>query len=291
MSITTLNIVGCGKLGQTLARLWNEQQQFHIQGVINAHFESSEQAVNFIGNGAPCRQIDQMPTADCWLIATPDNYISACAEHLAESQLISECTVVFHCSGALSSTELSTLQKKTQQIASIHPIHSFAAPQQSLQQFAGCYCAYEGNTDALTMLMPKFEAIGAQLFAIATAHKTHYHSASVMACNYLVALLDASLSCFEKAGVNRQQAQQLLLPIVHQTVDNTLQFSPEQALTGPIARGDSSTVEQQLKALESDPSLHSLYQLLGRQTLLIAERQKSTGVDLSSLNRLLNQPL
>lgn len=288
--IPTLNIIGCGKLGQTLARLWSDKQQFTIKAISNTQLDSARSAIDFIGAGVACNRISEMPVADCWLIATPDTQIEACAQLLAQSQLISANTLIFHCSGSLSSAALSPLARLTHLTASVHPVHSFASPRQSLQQFAGSYCAYEGDSEALEVLLPAFRALGAELFAIDASHKTHYHAASVFACNYLVALLDASLTCFESAGVSRLQAQQILLPIVHQTVDNTLQQSPEDALTGPIARGDSTTVGQQLDALASTPGLQRLYQTLGQQTLEVARRQNHE-VNLSALQKLLNTHL
>ena len=76
------------------------------------------------------------------------------------------------------------------------------------------------------------------------------------------------------AGVPRSLAQQILLPIVHQTVDNTLQRSPIEALTGPVSRGDHATVARQLSALtQIDTGASDIYRSLGQRTLAIAREQ------------------
>lgn len=288
----TLNIIGCGKLGRTLGKLWQQTRQLEIQGILNSTLESGAEAVDFIGAGTAYNTITEMPAAAFWLIATPDAQIEASAKLLATHPGINANTLVFHCSGALTSETLShALGSKTELIASIHPVHSFASPQHSVEQFSGCHCAYEGEENALHNLQPLFSAIGAQLFSIDAQHKTHYHAASVIACNYLVALLDASLTCFEKAGVSRNQAQQLLLPLVQQTAENCLERSPEEALTGPIARGDSNTVEKQLEVLSDTPTIQLLYQVLGRQALEVVRKKEHGQFDLTALELILNRKL
>ncbi len=280
----TLNIVGAGRLGRTLGRLWRELGQFQIQQVHNR--SSAVSACAFIGAGQAVDSVASMKPADVWLIATPDADIASQIPKL--SPLLSPASIVFHCSGALGSQVLkNTITPHT---ASIHPIHSFANPETSLHTFAGSFCGFEGDAEALNTLLPTFEALGAQTFAVDGSHKTLYHAASVMACNYLVALMDASLECFELAGVSRAQAQQMLLPITQQTLTNCLQASPEYALTGPVARGDLPTVKRQLEDLEAEPLLAQIYKNLGQQAVKVAARQDAENPSrLEQLNSLLSR--
>ncbi|MAZ88707.1 MAG: oxidoreductase [Cellvibrionaceae bacterium] len=282
-----LNIIGAGKLGQTLAHLFHSQQLFRVESVINRSLSSAQQAVDFIGAGQAAEELRQAETADIWLIATADGDIDSVAQALYSSEVFHGHEIVFHCSGSLASDILHSASHSPP-IASIHPIHSFAKPENSVRSFHGSYCAYEGDKAALDILLPAFEKLGAQLLAVNGEKKPIYHAASVMACNYLVALMDASLSCFEQAGIDRQQAQQLLLPITHATLDNTLQGTPEQALTGPIARGDIDTVTAQLQQLKDLPSLDNIYRALGVQAVAIAKRQDSPN-NLELLEKLLQE--
>lgn len=264
----TLSLIGAGKLGQTLAHLWHTRGQFRIQQVLTRSLPSARAACDFIGGGEAIDEMQDLLPADLWLIATPDGDIARCAERL--QPLLSPNTILFHCSGALNSDILNGTSGAA--VASIHPIHSFASPAESVGKFAGSFCGYEGSDTALAVLKPAFESLGAQLFAIDGQHKTLYHAASVIACNYLVSLMDASLTCFEAAGVSRTQAQQLLLPITHQTLDNALHGTPGSALTGPISRGDLHTVERQLAQLQHlKPELARLYAVLGMQTVELAQ--------------------
>jgi predicted dinucleotide-binding enzyme len=59
MNKRRLDIVGAGKVGKTLARLWNQNGVFEIGSVANRSLESSEEAIAFIGAGTT-RQIDNI---------------------------------------------------------------------------------------------------------------------------------------------------------------------------------------------------------------------------------------
>lgn len=281
--LPTLQLIGGGKLGRTLARLWHDKAYFSIGQILTRNEDSAHEAQRFIGDGHAVWQWSDLaaPTQPClWLIAVADSQLEKAAQALAKLQLVKTGDIVFHCSGATSSSMFKPLQDKGAHTASIHPVHSFANPQNSLSTFAGSHCAYEGDAEALSQLQPAFDVLGAKLFAVSAEHKSLYHAGSVMACNYLVALLDASFASFAAAGVSREQASQLLSPLVHQTADNVFNGSPQTALTGPISRGDHTTVEQQQQALETlNPELAKLYNQLGQQALHIAEQQQLANSD------------
>jgi predicted short-subunit dehydrogenase-like oxidoreductase (DUF2520 family) len=124
------------------------------------------------------------------------------------------------------------------------------------------------------VLNPAFEAIGGHMVTILAEHKTLYHAAAVIASNYLVTLVDAALQAYEGAGVPREQALQMLQPLMNNTMDNIFRAGPEKALSGPIARGDLQTVEKQQNALATyRPALGELYGQLAQHTASLAQRR------------------
>ena len=95
-----------------------------------------------------------------------------------------------------------------------------------------------------------------------------------MVCNYLTALMEAGLQCFEKAGLPRNTATEMMEPLVRETLDNVFRLGTQKALTGPIARGDHAVVARQLAALlQADPRLAAVYQSLGMIALGLAGAQ------------------
>ena len=272
---TTLNIIGPGRLGRTLGRLMADSGLVTVASLYSRDPSNARNAGAFIRQGAATTDLSALADASLWLIATPDDAIADVAQTLAASGRDWRGCNVFHCSGIHSAQLLRPLQQQGASIASLHPIHSFADPQQSLVTFAGSCCTLEGDPQCQQQLTALFSAIGARLFAIDGHSKALYHTATAMASNYLVALMDISLGLLEKSAVNQQDARELLAPLVMQTAGNIFAKGPQAALSGPIVRGDSSTVQQHLQALEQQcPELLTVYRELGLLTLKLAAQAR-----------------
>ncbi len=270
----TLNIVGAGKLGRTLARLWTEAGVFAVQDVLARHDASASAAVEFIGAGRPVTSLDAMRRAAVWMLTPPDGRIAAIAGALAQTGRIGEGDIVFHCSGAQTAAVLDPVTRCGAHAASMHPVKSIADPSAAVQSFAGTWCGAEGDPAALAVLAPAYAAIGARLFDIDPRSKSIYHAASVIVCNYLAALLETGIQGYEKAGLDRDTALQVLEPLVRETLDNVFRLGPAAALTGPIARGDCTVVAAQLQALAQwKPEVAQIYRALGAVAVEMARAQ------------------
>ena len=272
----TLSIIGSGHLAMTLGRLWRLHGSLALLDVLSRHPDNAKAACAFIGGGQPLSDYADLAQADITLIATPDDQIATCCEKLSATGLIRPGTVVFHCSGALPAAVLASAEACGAVTASIHPVRSFASPEQVAQSFAGTWCGVEGDEAALTILRPLFVDIGAKLVDIDPAAKTVYHAAAVIACNYLVTLLDVALQAYAHAGIPEEVAMQMMALLVRKTVDQAFAAGTAAALSGPIARGDMGTVQKQQAAVSAwDGDKGELYALLARETMKLAQRRKS----------------
>jgi predicted short-subunit dehydrogenase-like oxidoreductase (DUF2520 family) len=281
----TLNVVGAGRVGQTLARLWAQSRFFTVSAVLDGSYSGAVEAVQFIGCGEPAQSVAAMSEADVWLIATPDRRIgSACAE-LGRTGRLRAGDVVFHSSGSLDSRELAAATALHAHVASVHPLKSFADPHEAVSSFAGTWCAAEGERPALDVLVPAYEAIGGRVFEIEASAKTLYHAASVIVCNDLTALIEAGLDCYARAGVGRTTAMAMIEPLVKETVQNVFRLGTARALTGPVARGDAPVVERHLEALRAlRGDTLEIYRTLGLVAVQLARQQGE--VDGDALARL-----
>jgi len=273
-ALPTLTIIGGGKLGRTLGRLFHQSGMVVIGDVLNRSMASSTQAVDFIGAGRALECYADLQKADIVLIAVPDDQIAACAQALTDSLALSPNSVIFHCSGALPASVLQPCQVGGAAIASIHPVRSFAQSERVAETFAGTYCGVEGEPRALEILSPLFQAIGAHFVPIKAEAKTLYHAAAVFASNYLVTLLDTAVQTYAQAGIPEDQALKMMTHLVRETSENVLSTGAEQALTGPIARGDLATVRKQYRALQAwDQRYATVYRQLGGLTARLAKRK------------------
>jgi predicted short-subunit dehydrogenase-like oxidoreductase (DUF2520 family) len=194
--------------------------------------------------------------------------------------------VLFHGSGALCSDALRPADAPTLDVASVHPIKSFASPKIAVETFHGTYCGVEGTPKAVAELRRVFKPLGAHLVTIDASHKTAYHCAAVFANNYLVTLIHTAQRLYAQAGIDDAQSLAMMTPILEETLQNVQQLGTHAALTGPIARDDTATVENHIHALNGiHPSLATLYQHLGQATADIAAHanERPTSADLHSM--------
>lgn len=272
----TLNIIGGGKVGMTLGHLWSQGGSLHAVEVCNRSPENARRAAAFIGTASAVEGLAQMQAADVWLLAVPDDKLGEIAAALADTGLVTEATVVFHCSGALSAEVLAPLALRGAACASVHPIRSFADPASAAESFGGTYCGMEGDQRALDILEPAFAEIGARCINIDAQFKTVYHAAAVFASNYLVTLLDVARNAYARAGIDPDTALDVLEPLVRGTVDNVFRSGPAEALTGPISRGDMATVVRQYRAVkEWDEEYGNLYKQLAKLTTDLARKRET----------------
>jgi predicted short-subunit dehydrogenase-like oxidoreductase (DUF2520 family) len=274
MDKLTLNIIGCGNLGKSLAQLWADNQCFKIGQILNRSLESSTSATDFIGAGAPIGKISDMHAADVYLIATPDNEIINACKSLLSADLLKAGDVVFHCSGALGSGVLDEARHSGVHICSAHPVKSFANPVLAVESFEGTYCGVEGDDEALAIIEEAMQKIGGIVFQVQAESKIHYHAASVMVCNYLTALIEVGIQTYQRAGIDRETAMQVMQPMVRGTLNNVFTQGTVDALSGPVARGDDVVLQNQLAALtEWKPEYAEIYTRLGAVALELSREQ------------------
>jgi len=271
----SMNIIGCGRVGKTLAYLWHRHRIIHVQGISNCSIASAQTAADFIGGGTACPP-DKLQPADFTMIATGDSAIAACATQLANAGILRPGDTVFHCSGALSSEILAGLKPCGARVASVHPIKSFAEPAFAAASFSGTFCGIEGDPEATARLTPLFENIGGSPLPLRSETKPLYHAGMSISANYLVTLLQWGLDALEQANLPPVTGLKILEPMVRNTIDNIFTLGPAKALTGPIARRDVATVSCHIDALQRwQPEFAKLYRALGQETLKLAQRHDS----------------
>ena len=197
------------------------------------------------------------------LIATPDAAIEAVCRELAP-RLTRGCAVV-HFSGA---TGLAALAEAPGPVARVHPLQTIW-PERGPDQLEGAYAACSGDP---AVSEPLARELGMTPFALADEHRAAYHAATVFASNYLVTLTHIAAGLMERAGVDGELAWRALRPLQQRTVE--VAGGPP---TGPIARGDTATIEAHLAAI--GPELQPLYRALGRATLPLVSPASAARVE------------
>lgn len=185
--------------------------------------------------------------ADLVLLAVPDAVIAEVAQSVPIGPWLA------HVSGA---TSLGALDPHTRRF-SVHPLQTLTR-ERGAEQLDGAWAAVTAETDdARETARWLAQTLGLQPFDLADADKPLYHAGAAMASNFLVTLYRVAARLLEETGA----PPEALVPLMTRTIENGF------ALTGPIARGDWSTVEAHLRALEErDPDLVPLYRALAEAT-------------------------
>ena len=143
---------------------------------------------------------------------------------------------------------------------------------------AGAIVVIEGDEAAVTVLEAFTEALGLRFIHVAAENKPQYHAALVFVANGRVALDAAAAALLLQAGIDGETARDLIAPLAGRTDENLATKLPDQALTGPVARGDVKTVREQLDALAPYPKVCQLYRALGAIALeLVPDRVRGEG--------------
>jgi predicted short-subunit dehydrogenase-like oxidoreductase (DUF2520 family) len=271
----SLNIIGAGKVGKVLGRLFVQHQVFQIKQIVCRSGLTSEQAVAFIGAGTATSNFAELVRADVTMLTVPDDQIAHVCQELTGLGLITSGSIIFHCSGAKASTELIAASETGAALASVHPVCSFADPARLVMNFSDTICSLEGDETALQVLTPALQAIQAKVVQINAANKLLYHAGSVFASNYLVTLMETALQTYQAAGIPADVARAMAEPLAKQSLENVFELGTITALTGPIARGDRAIVEKQVEVVRAwNANAGNLYSAFTPLTVALAARKK-----------------
>jgi predicted short-subunit dehydrogenase-like oxidoreductase (DUF2520 family) len=221
--------------------------------------------------------------ADLLWLCVPDRAIRAAAKGLAArvSVLSSEkasrrasglekheadgIRCAFHSSGALGSSELDALRAAGIAVASVHPLMTFvdgARPSLAEVPFA-----LEGDGAAMRMARRIVGDLGGEAFALPAGRKRAYHAWATMTSPLLVAYLVALEEAARGAGLSRERARRMSLPIIRQTLANYARRGPAKSFSGPLIRGDVETVAKHLMLLRASPMTREVYVALAKVAL------------------------
>jgi len=263
ISRAALGIVGPGRLGASLARDFQAAglRLASVEG--GAHGRAEQLAADL--SGVPVLGVEALlAAADVVLLTVPD----AAVPGLAASLPCRAGQLVVHCSGVLGLAVLDPVRAHGAAIGCLHPLQSFSAPGGSAGRLRGVSCGVEADSPQHeAQLVALCERLGARALPLAGVNRAAYHAAAVFASNYLVALYAAAERAFACAGLPADAARAALLPLSRGTLDNLAASAPAQALTGPLVRGDASSLAAHVAALGADPALRELYRALARALL------------------------
>ena len=276
-----IGFIGAGTVATALA-ISLSNQGYRTVAVSSITFRSAEKlAASVPGCRAFPDNQDVADSADFVFITTPDSAIAPVALSLKWRP----GQYVLHCSGADTTALLEPARNAGASTGVFHPLQTFAAAGQAVRNIPGTTFAIEAPEPLLGVLKDMAVALDGHWVDIKASDKVAYHAAAVFACNYLVTLVKMATDLWQGFGVSREQAVTALMPLLRGTLNNIENIGLPRCLTGPIARGDTGTIEKHLAVLGTQaPGLLSSYRELGLQTISIA--LEKGGINTGTAGRL-----
>lgn len=270
---SNVGIIGAGTVGTAVAAIL-KSKGYPMSGVADINPEKAEKLASLLGARVFERPAELAASADIVFITTNDGSIAQAAADIAGEGGFRPGQVVLHMSGALSSEVLRPAAELGAITLSVHPLQSFANSEQAIKILPGSIFSIEGDAEGLPLAQRIVNDLGGRFFPIRKESKPLYHAGACVASNYLVTLMGQAVELLSLSGIPREMCLAALLPLVEGTLHNIKQIGIPQALTGPIARGDTSTVKGHLAQMEGvDADLVLFYRTLGMSTVEVAVKK------------------
>lgn len=269
-----LNIIGCGRAGGTVASALAATGQVRIGQVLNRSQASAARAVGLLGAGEATDHLTALQPSDLWLIGTSDDQIRASAGQLAGQGALVEGAVVFHLSGRFGPDVLDQLARSGAETASVHPVRSMPRLSVDHDDFRGTLCVAEGSEAALAALREPFLATGAGWHEVHGLNRGLYHAALSIVSNVTKGVVWKAQNWLEQAGLDAEAAAKASNSLLSITAGDVSREGAQHSITGPVVRGDTSTVEAHLEAL-ARTGQHDvdIYRVLARTVLDLANER------------------
>jgi predicted short-subunit dehydrogenase-like oxidoreductase (DUF2520 family) len=267
-----VGIIGPGRagiaLGRALARAGHE-----ITGASAVSEASKQRARDNFPRARLTEPAQVLADADLVLMTVPDDVLPGLIEGLAATEAPYAGRLVAHASGAHGVRVLEPATRAGALPLALHPVMTFTGREDDVDRIKGV----SFGVTAPDPLRPAAEALviemGGEPVFIAEQDRPLYHAALAFAANHLVTLVAEAASLLRQAGADNPE--RMLGPLLGAALDNALRFG-DAGLTGPVARGDDSTVAAHVEVLGArDQAALPAYRALARLT---ADRALAAGL-------------
>lgn len=279
-----ISLIGVGAVGSALASALDAQGA-RIVALASRHPErTASLAATLASHPSVVSPAEALLNADLVFLAVPDDAISP----LAASLSWRSDQAAIHLSGASGLSALAAVLERGGQAAALHPLMTFPRSElppdasEQMARMAGCVWALEASTPALGETLERLvSALDGTVVRLRAEDRVPYHIAAVLASNYVTTLLAAATTLWQPFAPDPSAALRALLPLLRASVESLERVGLPDALTGPIARGDTGTIAAHLAWLDAHADedgitdLRAAYLALARLAIPIAQAKGS----------------
>lgn len=263
-----IGIISAGKVGSVLGAALRAAG--HLITGVHAVSEASRTRAEALLPDVPIRDMpDIVESSEVLLLAVPDDALPSLVEGLAQTVGFRPGQVLLHTSGRQGSGVLAPATAQGAIGLAIHPAMTFTGLSYDLPRLQNTRFGVTGPAPFLPIAQALVVEMGGEPVLIAEGDRPLYHAALAHASNHLVTVVGQAQQVLASLGIDNPSAY--LEPLLRASLDNAL-AAGENALTGPVARGDAQTVAAHAQELanyaqeEEASDLPQAYLALARAT-------------------------
>jgi predicted short-subunit dehydrogenase-like oxidoreductase (DUF2520 family) len=264
-------LIGAGKVGTAVAEMLRGAGH-DIVGVASRTTRSARSGAARLSTQT-FDSTRELPPCDVVLVGTNDDAIEEVARDVA-LHIVSP-VVVCHFAGSEGTEPLSSVASAGGWTCAAHPVASCPSAAAALRRLPGCAWGVSGDVAVRSWVAAIVERdLGGRAVAVREEDRALWHAAAVTTANGLAALVSSGERLLAHAGV--AQPSSVLGPLCAGVIANIEETgSADEALTGPVVRGDSGTIVRHVSELrERAPDLVDTYVFTSRLVLASALRSR-----------------
>ena len=256
-----VGFIGSGRAAASLARSLARDGD----GVVLATRGASAADLGRELGVSPRAPRDVLASSDLVVLAVPDGRVAEVARTLALDAPDGAGRVVAHLAGSLGLEPLRPLGHHGYALAAVHPLQVLSG----WRIPPGTTFAVEAEPAARPVVRRLVADLSGVELELPAGSRATYHAAAVLAANLGMSLLGEAVDLLERSGIERDKALEGLAGLVRGGLEASVDRGLPAALTGPVTRGDITTVRAHLEAIAGDPELDAAYSAVS----LLALRQ------------------
>ena len=245
-----IGVVGVGRLGGNLA-IWLKRSGFNLSGVLDIDSDKAEKIAR-LSASARFKNLEQVVNkVNLLFISVPDDKLPSLSDELY-SLMPFRSRFLVHTSGIYSSAILYFPEEKISAV-SLHPTKAFSSVNTKRNPFKDTIFITDGDKVALRITERIANALGASLIKVNIKSRGMYHAGCCFLTNLLTANFLAGVKLLEDSGIEPETVREISWNLISSAVKNFISSGSISAITGPVARGDLSTLERHRLALKGKP--------------------------------------
>ena len=263
-----IGFIGAGKVGFTLGKYFSLHGR-EITGYYSRNTESAREAADFTDSNAYEELDELIENSDVLFLTVPDGSITEVFKQVAAYQIRGK--YICHCSGAMTAkTAFPDINEFGAFGYSVHPLFAVSDKYKAYEELADVFFAIEGSEERIADMEDMLKSAKLHYQRIDGSSKIGYHCAAAIASNLMIGLVKESVDILGRCGFAPDDALAALTPLIRGNVQHILEDGLESSLTGPLERGDLTTIRKHLDSLETEEE-KQLYTLLSRKIVPVAE--------------------